>query len=495
MKRAIRITAGITALSLICGCGGESPDLPTGTSEDTETSVVTAASEATTGIATVPLSETTTAISSEKEDIIRYYSGIPSEVEFDGEMYSYGKTDYSQTYSYTSYFPILTNNHSHAGYVRANKETVSLMEKKLLDAHKIYNVLTGQVPREEKCNDDGVYPMKEEYGTFDSITALCAETFSVGAVYFDGVYSVNNTIPADEDIHDWLEKYMTAYLFNGKLCPSTLGNPYPPVLYSEIAGFTEAGDDIIQAELCTAILCEQEGPNGEMYQETIYTHSPVVLEKIKGEWVFTTLEYNIGKPLFAEDSFYNKKYEMPEPFTLENSSVPEEFTAYRGKYAFRFTNFNNDIIQLAGDDKFSGWIDEYNRERLNNPSLPHPTMSDFIEEFGIEKEQLINAVSDSGTPDGWIVDEADIEVLYFGDKALIEEHFKSEYAVMGRDGICTVQWLYEHNPADYFEQGIRVENIVEATYYIKGIGFADEARSAFQEKLTDYTKQHFLLAE
>ena len=63
----------------------------------------------------------------------------------------------------------------------------------------------------------------------------------------------------------------------------------------------------------------------------------------------------------------------------------------------------------------------------------------------------------------------------------------SEYSIVVGECIYCPNWIYTHSAEEYNNVGITVEDIAAKSDLYADFGFTDEARTAFSNKLTNYT--------
>ena len=137
-----------------------------------------------------------------------------------------------------------------------------------------------------------------------------------------------------------------------------------------------------------------------------------------------------------------------------------------------YHSFASNFVNYVGQDNFEAWIrsgDENDICGLN--------IVEFINYFSIPKEKCIELVQErsSGIDEGYfertgltpeevfgvtILSDEQIDAIYSGDEAQIENAFSGWLAVEADDGNrYSLLWLEKHSPEDYLEAGISPESI------------------------------------
>jgi len=85
--------------------------------------------------------------------------------------------------------------------------------------------------------------------------------------------------------------------------------------------------------------------------------------------------------------------------------------------------------------------------------------------------------------------DEDIAVILTRNEAEILAHFASPYAIVIGEKVYTPAWLYYHAPEDYEAAGITPEMIERKLPLYNEFTLTDEARTAFEEKLSEFIGQ------
>ncbi len=204
-------------------------------------------------------------------------------------------------------YPIVLGAHIHDDCMD-DERLLELGNQKLNDAIKLYKVLNNTVPRNEKTYKHQYHEdrgMSEEFGTYNSILALCDNTFASNAVDWGYAYAIDcpneffwmNEANRGSTIYQALKDKM--HLENGDvyLCSGYLDGH---TISTTIEGVISATDTKIVYRLCTKHLDESPlaeiaiDENGNYVWQYFYTHSIMRLEYINDEWLITELRYPLG---------------------------------------------------------------------------------------------------------------------------------------------------------------------------------------------------------
>ncbi len=185
----------------------------------------------------------------------------------------------------------------------------------------------------------------------------------------------------------------------------------------------------------------------------------------------------------------NLAVEMPEPFDFPEPSGPEALGMFRSRFNNTFLNLTSDILDLAEErDELERWFDEKFKESLFDPYADEITVLSFAERFDISKEKLLEAISETDYTEGWIVSPSDVEIIYSGDKELINKTFVNEYALLHGENVYSAEWVYMHGPDDYLNEGIPFDKAINCLAKMEELPFTEEALKALDNK-TAYLKK------
>jgi hypothetical protein len=121
-----------------------------------------------------------------------------------------------------------------------------------------------------------------------------------------------------------------------------------------------------------------------------------------------------------------------------------------------------------------------------------------------KRNELYLAEDDYFRRDELLYSDADIEVLFSGDRERIAAYFASDLAIVVGENVFSPQWLYYHTIDDYATAGITPEAVqkllplYEETFTGEGADMYANAWEAFKRKLTNYAYREtysFRLAE
>jgi hypothetical protein len=117
------------------------------------------------------------------------------------------------------------------------------------------------------------------------------------------------------------------------------------------------------------------------------------------------------------------------------------------------------------------------------------------DEFLIEAFEISAAsYRERGFDEDLIFTPADIKALLTRDEATVLAHFASPYAIVIHDRVYTPAWIYRNTTEGYRAAGITPAMIAEKLPLWQEFGFTDEARTAFEGKLTEFVGVEVSLA-
>ena len=138
--------------------------------------------------------------------------------------------------------------------------------------------------------------------------------------------------------------------------------------------------------------------------------------------------------------------------------------------------------------------------RVGSTSIENFTnLYTYMNYFGVSGEEMRALMEKSNAAFDWENDysdgietptqpytEEDIEVLLSGDITAITAHFASPYSIVIGDKIYSPYWVYCHTAEEYEAEGITPEMLSEKIELYSHAGLGEEARAAFENKLSAY---------
>ena len=138
--------------------------------------------------------------------------------------------------------------------------------------------------------------------------------------------------------------------------------------------------------------------------------------------------------------------------------------------------------------------------RVGSTSIENFTnLYTYMNYFGVSGEEMRALMEKSNAAFDWENDysdgietptqpytEEDIEVLLSGDITAITAHFASPYSIVIGDKIYSPYWVYCHTAEEYEAEGITPEMLSEKIELYSHTGLGEEARAAFENKLSAY---------
>jgi len=176
---------------------------------------------------------------------------------------------------------------------------------------------------------------------------------------------------------------------------------------------------------------------------------------------------------------------MPEPFNWVENAGGDALRNYYNMYEIEFTNFPIGILELVSEESRDIWIDSF---KFGKRDLNEATILNFINEFNIPKETLVETVTKEGFYiEDFTISAKDVDIIYSNDDYLIKSYFVNNFSLFYNGEIYTPEWFYTHTSDDYVKENLPPDEVLAAFEKFKDIPFTDEARKALDEKLTSYS--------
>jgi hypothetical protein len=148
---------------------------------------------------------------------------------------------------------------------------------------------------------------------------------------------------------------------------------------------------------------------------------------------------------------------------------------------------------FVGRDAFMAWVNEEGYDFLTTPQTcltEYPNFYTFILRFGIPVETLREVLKEQQRIgiryDAHYLTDEEIDIICSLDETRLLAHFASEYAIVIGDRAYPPAWLYLRTPDDYERVGITPEMVAEKLELYAAFNFSAEARTAFEEKLSEF---------
>jgi hypothetical protein len=194
--------------------------------------------------------------------------------------------------------------------------------------------------------------------------------------------------------------------------------------------------------------------------------------------------------------FFYERYDSP---FREISTIDEVFVEYLASSLEKTDSEVIDIIvEKWGDITWYGVV-------VSGELLKSSNVFWYIVTFDIPDDVVISAIEIHN--DYWneqaelyegnrtaVFSDEGIAALLTRDEAIITAQFATEHAIVIGDRAYSPYWIYLHTPADYQAAGITPEMLAEKLPLYAEFGFTDEAREAFENKLTEFVGVEVSLA-
>ncbi len=187
-------------------------------------------------------------------------------------------------------------------------------------------------------------------------------------------------------------------------------------------------------------------------------------------------------PLPTEDLYGD----MPEPFS---SDEPEngQGSGFYATVDFKLENLDGELCEIAGREETERWLSACSSKMSDYTAVDElANLYSFIRRFDIPdetvREILVGARTGSERDD---FSDEEIELILSDDAEAVAEHFAADSAIVKGKNLYSPKWLYVHTASDYEKAGITDDDIEKVLSEIDGFGLTDEAREAFEKKLSE----------
>lgn len=150
-----------------------------------------------------------------------------------------------------------------------------------------------------------------------------------------------------------------------------------------------------------------------------------------------------------------------------------------------------EIMRLRDEVDVNDWINSFPSIYDNAPSniYEYANLFSFITYFEITEDEAEKALAVylESDDEQIKISRQEFDVIFSGDVKKITETFASEYSIVVKDSIYCPNWVYYHTSYDYELAGISNEDISEKVLKYSDFNFVNEARTAFEKKLSSFT--------
>lgn len=179
--------------------------------------------------------------------------------------------------------------------------------------------------------------------------------------------------------------------------------------------------------------------------------------------------------------------QMPPPFYTAPESGGDMNANFYSTTDLKLGYLDMAFISLVDIDTAEEWFDTASSVKNDLTSVGELfNLYSFIRHFSIPDETVRELLVEmrNGSADDFSDEE--IDLIISGNNEAVAEHFVSEYAIVIGENLYSPKWIYNHSIKDYEAAGITPGMIEEKISLYSTIGFTDEARTAFSEKLSAY---------
>ena len=180
---------------------------------------------------------------------------------------------------------------------------------------------------------------------------------------------------------------------------------------------------------------------------------------------------------------------MPTPFSSGLDVCGDENSCFYQPCNRVLDDIPVELLRLRDENEVGDWISSFpSIENAPSDITEYANVYSFITSFDIAKDEAESALSvylDSDDDQIRIARE-EFDTVFSGDKSAVTKEFASDYSIVINDKVYCPNWIYTHSVSDYYEAGISAEEIDSKVTLYSVFGFTDEAREAFEDKLSVY---------
>lgn len=245
-----------------------------------------------------------------------------------------------------------------------------------------------------------------------------------------------------------------------------------------MAGFTACGNvqDNIATEQPDTIHTEHAENNSSSHIEQS--------QFIESDDVITTTD--IENELLSEE-------QMPNPFGEDIDCGGDQNASFYQPCNRGLDNIPVELVNLRDPDDTANWFSSFPAKSIISVAPDsineYKNIYSFITHFDITKEEAETALTYYlNSDDKQIrITREQLDIIFSKDVEIITQTFASEYSIVVGECIYCPNWIYTHSVEEYNDVGITVEDINAKSDLYSNFGFTDEARTAFSNKLSNYT--------
>lgn len=188
--------------------------------------------------------------------------------------------------------------------------------------------------------------------------------------------------------------------------------------------------------------------------------------------------------------------EMPEPFEGGFDGAAAEM--YLMPVPNKINEIPPELMTWRDDKEVNDWLSDAEAVMtlVRDKNAPPISLSayanvySFIHSFDITREEgeaILTAYHN--------YTEEELDAIFSSDLKLICKTFANEYVIAVGEKLYSPQWVYRHSAEDYKAEGISPETLTGKASLYAEFPFSDEARAAFEAKLSAYTGENISLAK
>jgi hypothetical protein len=182
--------------------------------------------------------------------------------------------------------------------------------------------------------------------------------------------------------------------------------------------------------------------------------------------------------------------QMPPPFDENTDSGSDANSGFYQPCNRILDNVPTELLRLRDENEVNDWIKSFSSIANAPDSIDeYVNIYSFVTRFDITKKEAETALAYYIDSDDKMISisSEQLDIIFSGDIKAITQSFASEYSIVIGEFVYCPNWIYTHSVDDYKRLGITAEAVeVRADLYAQ-FYFTDEARTAFSDKLSDYT--------
>ena len=178
---------------------------------------------------------------------------------------------------------------------------------------------------------------------------------------------------------------------------------------------------------------------------------------------------------------------MPPPFSEDGEVGGDANSAFYATVDLKLGYLDSRFCDIAGWDETEEWLGATASVNSDLTAVDElGNLYSFIRHFDIPDSAVreILVKTRIGSEEDDFSDE-EIELLLSDDAEAVAEHFAADTAIVKGKNIYSPKWLYIHPVSDYADAGIDSEDVEKVLSEIDSFGLTDEAREAFEKKLSE----------